>query len=205
MASPQRKFRRSDFLKAGLAVAALPSAVALAGSTPRAGAVPLTPTPQCDDGDDPTPPQTEGPYFTPGSPERTSLVEPGMPGTPLVLGGVVYNLACQPLSDVLLDFWQANDAGEYDNEGYRLRGHQFTKADGHFELSTIVAGLYTGRTRHIHVKVQAPNKPIRTTQLYFPDEPTNDSDPLFDPALLMAIDKQPDGQRATFDFVLDLS
>src|SRR5437016_14324561 len=36
-----------------------------------------------------TPPQTEGPYFKPSSPARASLIEPGMPGTTLVVEGSV--------------------------------------------------------------------------------------------------------------------
>jgi len=56
----------------------------------------------------------------------------------------------------LLDFWQADAAGDYDNTGFRLRGHQFSGADGRFRLATVVPGLYPGRTRHIHVKVQRP-------------------------------------------------
>ena len=65
----------------------------------------------------------------------------------------------------LLDVWHADDRGGYDTAGFRLRGHQFTDGSGRFELETIVPGLYPGRTRHIHVKVQAPNGPILTTQL----------------------------------------
>ena len=42
----------------------------------------LNPTPACaDDDDDPTPSQTEGPYFTSNSPQRTSLLEAGPAGT----------------------------------------------------------------------------------------------------------------------------
>jgi hypothetical protein len=49
----------------------------------------LPPTPACDDGDDPTPAQTEGPYFTPNSPERASLLEAGMAGDRLTVAGTV--------------------------------------------------------------------------------------------------------------------
>ncbi len=47
---------------------------------------------------------------------------------------------------------------------------QFADASGRFSLETIVPGAYGGRTRHIHVKVQAPDSPVLTTQLYFPGE-----------------------------------
>ena len=65
-------------------------------------------------------------------------------------------------------FWRANAAGPHDNQGYRLRCHQSTDGQGRNALETIVPGLYPGRTRHIHVKVQAPNQPVLTTQLGIP-------------------------------------
>ena len=160
----------------------------------------LPPTPACADGDEPTPEQTEGPFFTPDSPERKSLLEPGVQGTELVVAGTVLATDCTPISGALLDFWHADAGGEYDNEGYRLRGHQFADAQGRYRLETIEPGLYTGRTRHIHVKAQAPDGPILTTQLYFPGEPGNASDGIFDPALVMGI---PEAGAARFDFVLE--
>jgi hypothetical protein len=165
---------------------------------------PLPPTPACDDGDDPTSPETEGPFFTPNSPQRTSLLETGLAGTRLTLAGVVVGTSCRPLARALLDFWQADSGGEYDNQGYRLRGHQFTDAKGRFRLETIVPGLYTGRTRHIHVKVQAANQPVLTTQLYFPGEPANQSDSLFRPDLQVEQRDSGGARQASFAFVLDL-
>lgn len=168
----------------------------------------LAPTPRCGDEDDVdlTEPQTEGPFFTPESPERISLLEEGMPGTELLLTGYVYSTACEPIEGALIDFWQANDAGEYDNVGYTLRGHQFTDAEGRYELTTIVPGLYPGRTRHIHVKAQAPNQPVLTTQLYFPDEPANETDGIFDPDLIIDMSDWVEEKRlGFFTFVLDLN
>jgi protocatechuate 3,4-dioxygenase beta subunit len=175
---------------------------AAAGVTAAAPAVALAPTPACGDDDEPTEAQTEGPYFTPNSPERTSLREPGMAGTPLVVSGTVLTTGCQPVANALLDFWHADDAGAYDNVGYRLRGHQYTDEAGRYHLETIVPALYTGRTRHIHVKVQPPNQPVLTTQLYFPGEPANASDGIYDPDLEMAMSGSADGRAGTFDFVV---
>lgn len=158
----------------------------------------VAPTPACDDAGEATPEQTEGPYFTPDSPERTSLVENGVSGERLRLTGRVVGTDCRPIRRALLDFWQADAGGEYDLEGFRLRGHQFTDSRGRFELETVVPGLYPGRTRHIHVKVQRPRGRVLTTQLYFEGEGENARDGLFDPALLMA----GDGRNARFEFVL---
>src|SRR4029450_4180330 len=84
----------------------------------------LAPTPACDDGDDPTPPRPERPYFPPASPRRASLLEAGVGGQRLVVAGTVLSIDCRPVQRALLDFWQADDAGEYDNQGYRRRGRQ---------------------------------------------------------------------------------
>ena len=180
--------------------------VAAIGSR-EASAAPLIPTPACgdDDDDDPTPRQTEGPYFTPNSPRRTSLLEPGIAGTRLVVTGTVLTRSCRPVANALVDFWQCDDAGEYDNTGYRLRGHQFTDAKGVYRLETIVPGVYPGRTRHVHVKVQAPNQPVLTTQLYFPGERRNDRDRIFDPELLMRLSDTGNARQGRFDFVLNLA
>ena len=189
-----------------------PTQVAPPTSAPAQAALPteaavrtLPATPACGDDDDPTPAQTEGPYYTPNTPERASLIEPGMAGTRLVVAGYVLNTGCKPVARALLDFWHADDQGQYDNAGYRLRGHQFADDQGRFRLETIVPGMYPGRTRHIHVKVQAPNQPALTTQLYFPGEPGNQRDSIFNSALLMSMQDAGDGKTAEFNFVLDVT
>ncbi|MCX4771680.1 MULTISPECIES: carbohydrate-binding protein [unclassified Streptomyces] len=206
--SEDRRISRKTLLKAALVATAVPlfagTGVALARDTGSTG-VPLAPTPDCDDGDDPTHDQIEGPYFKPNSPLRTSLVTSGTPGVRLTASGYVFGRACKPIPGVLLDFWQADTNGAYDMSGFGFRGHQFTDASGAFTLSTVVAGLYPGRTRHIHVKAQAPGSRILTTQLYFPNEPRNNTDSIFDPALLMNVRSVGSGKEGSFDFVLDVA
>lgn len=120
----------------------------------------------------PTQPQTEGPYYTPDTPERTILYEEGMEGTKLILVGYVLDQDCTPLPNAWLDFWQADALGEYDNSGYRLRGHQFTDGQGRYYLETILPGLYLSRPiEHIHVKIRPEGGEEITSQLYFPDRP----------------------------------
>ncbi|MFF0556218.1 carbohydrate-binding protein [Streptomyces sp. NPDC020472] len=191
-------------LAAGMAAPAVLMGVpALARTLTDAEAAPAL-TPECDDGDDPTPEQMEGPYFKPNSPLRSSLLEAGTTGVRLTVSGYVFGLACRPISGVLLDFWQADVNGAYDNTGFRFRGHQFTDATGAFKLTTIVPGLYPGRTRHLHVKLQAPGRPVLTTQLYFPGEPRNNTDSIFDPRLLMTVRDAGTAKEAAFDFVLNV-
>ena len=143
-----------------------------------------------------TPRQAEGPFFKPKSPERRSLLEGARPS--LIVAGRVVGKDCKPAAGALLDFWHADEHGEYDNSGFRFRGHQFTDAEGRYRLETIVPAVYPGRTRHIHVKVRARGGPILTTQLYFPNEPANARDGLFREALVV---RPEEPGRVTFDFV----
>jgi protocatechuate 3,4-dioxygenase beta subunit len=191
----RRAFLRHSLLVHGaIALGAAPAAIAQERG--------LRPTPACGAPAAPTAAQTEGPYFKARSPLRVSLLEPGVTGTKIVVSGTVRGTDCRPIPRALLDFWQADDGGGYDNVGYRLRGHQFSGDGGEYRLETVVPGRYPGRTRHIHVKVQAPHQPSLTTQLYFPGEQGNASDFIFDPALVVRMDGTGSAEVATFDFVL---
>ena len=162
----------------------------------------MAPTPECTDPDDVTPAQTEGPYFKLNSPERTNI-RGDAGGTRLLLTGTVVTTACRPVARALVDFWQADGAGAYDNSGFTFRGHQFTDAQGRYQLEAVVPGLYPGRTPHIHVKVQAPGGRVLTTQLYFPGEARNASDGLYRKECEVVMSDAADGRRATFTFVLN--
>ncbi|ETW93997.1 MAG: hypothetical protein ETSY1_36775 [Candidatus Entotheonella factor] len=164
----------------------------------------LPPTPQCDGGKgQATPRQTAGPFYTPNTPKRASLLEAGTKGTPIVVTGLVLNTRCEPIAGALLDFWQTDADGVYDNQGYTMRGHQFADAKGQYRLETIMPGVYPGRTRHIHVKVQAPHGRVLTTQLYFPNEAQNRRDGIYDERLEVAMLPSSAAEPvARFDFVL---
>jgi protocatechuate 3,4-dioxygenase beta subunit len=163
----------------------------------------LSPTPACHNGEMPTRPEIEGPFFKPASPLRGDLREPGVTGRPVELAGYVLTRSCRPVAGALIELWHADDQGEYDNRGFRLRGHLFTDGKGHYAFQTIMPGLYPGRTRHFHVKVQAAaESPVLTTQLYFPDEPRNREDDFFHPELVMQVAASDEALRARFDVVL---
>ena len=106
---------------------------------------------------------------------------------------------CTPLKGALLDFWHADENGDYDNQGFRYRGHQYSDAEGRYRLETILPAEYPGRARHIHVKVQPPGGRLLTTQLYFPNQPGNQRDGLFRQDLVMQL-KEPGA--GAFDFVV---
>ena len=139
--------------------------------------------------------QTEGPYYIPNAPEKHSLLEGGLTGTRLILVGYVLDQNCLPQSNAWLDFWQADANGEYDNVGYRLRGHQFTDSQGRYYLETILPGLYSSRPiEHIHVKLRPEGGAEVTSQLYFPQRPIE--------GLTVTIEERGDYQIGYFNFVV---
>jgi protocatechuate 3,4-dioxygenase beta subunit len=151
----------------------------------------------------PLPKNIEGPYYKEGSPERTIIRDDATTGVPLTLTGTVMDVNCNPIANAWVDFWQADGAGNYDNEAYRLRGHQFTDVNGKYSLNTVVPGEYPGRTPHLHVKVKAlESSPIITTQLYIPNQEKNKTDTLFNEATLISINESNGEVKATYDFVL---
>jgi len=89
-----------------------------------------------------------------------------------------------------------------DHQGFRLRGHQFADEQGRWWFNTVMPALYSGRTRHFHFRVQRAGGAVLTTQLFFPDEPGNARDWLFDETLLIAMTNATDGGFGRFDFVV---
>ena len=145
----------------------------------------------------PTPEDIEGPFYKAGAPVRASLVEAGSKAETMVLTGAVRSADCKPLASVSLDFWHANEQGQYDSAGYRYRGIVTTDSLGRYRLETNLPPPYAGRPRHIHVKVQRIGGRALTTQLYFPGE-SRDAPR----ALVLNMERRAERRIATFDFVL---
>ena len=146
-----------------------------------------------------TPRQTAGPYYSADTPKRNVLIETGSSATRLVLEGFVLSRRCTGVAQAMLDVWHCDERGVYDNKGFRYRGHLFTDAQGRYRLETIVPGVYPGRARHIHLRVQAPGRRLLTTQIYFPSDPTNANDGLWRHELEI----KREGGQGRFDFVVD--
>ncbi|WP_368517973.1 intradiol ring-cleavage dioxygenase [Rhizobium sp.] len=158
-------------------------------------------TPACDDGDEPTLEREAGPFFKPNSPLKRDLYPVSPHGERITVAGFVLDTRCRPLSGSLVEIWQADEKGDYDSVGFRLRGHQFTDTQGRWWFNTIVPALYPGRTRHFHFRVQRPGGRLLTTQLYFPAEARNAGDRLFHERLLLDMKQTGDGGFGRFDFV----
>jgi protocatechuate 3,4-dioxygenase beta subunit len=174
-----------------------------------------------------TPSQTEGPYYPraiPADADADLLQVAGQSrqarGVPLLLTGVVRGPDGAARPGARLEIWQADYSGIYlhprdarlaeRDVGFQGYGRAVADGDGRYAFRTIRPGLYPGRTAHIHLRAMGgPGGAELTTQVYFPDEPRNDSDMLLrsvapgSRSLLMARLSAADaGQRAEFDIFL---
>jgi len=148
-----------------------------------------------------TPSQTIGPFF-----DRALLHEGwndlaalGAAGERVAIEGRVLDGDGAPVSDAMVEIWQANAAGRYDHpedlqgEDRRERpldphfhgfGRTATSPDGRFRLRTVKPGPVPGsddapQAPHINVSIFARGLLKRlVTRIYFPGEPLNEADPL---------------------------
>jgi len=168
-----------------------------------------------------SPEQTEGPYYFDVDSIRSDIRE-DREGLALRLAIRVREAqSCEPLRNAVVDIWHCDAAGSYsgfEEQGTFLRGAQVSNADGIVEFVTVYPGWYPGRTVHIHAKVHLDRTTVLTTQLYFDEQTTasvyeqdpyasdqgrdaaNDSDGLFDPALVLSLSRDKDGYLGVISF-----
>ena len=147
-----------------------------------------------------TPAQAEGPFYpTKDQPDKDldlTLIaghESSAQGDVIVVKGRVTNEHGDPVSEALVDIWQANKFGRYAHErdpnpapldpDFQGWGQVLTDAEGRYRFKTIKPGAYGAmedwtRPPHIHFKVARRGFRELTTQMYFAGESLNDSDRL---------------------------
>ena len=141
-----------------------------------------------------TPSQTVGPYFgimVRGRAECRQVTH-ATTGTRIVVEGQVLDGAGEPMSDALVETWQADATGRYRHaedrrpqppdptfNGY---GWAHTREDGGFRFETIKPGHVPGpdgREQAPHIVVSVMARGILTrfiTRIYFEDEAANAED-----------------------------
>ena len=142
-----------------------------------------------------TPPQSTGPFYkVPSKIFNNDMTNNGKAiGKKIKVYGKVLNNKCTPISNAVLDIWQANSFGKYnhqadlsesrkDNEFYGYM-RLLSNERGEYSFNTILPGSYRVskdliRTPHIHFKV-TNNKKQLTTQMYFKGNEMNNKDFLF--------------------------
>jgi protocatechuate 3,4-dioxygenase beta subunit len=163
---------------------------------------------QCDT----TQPTMQGPEYKPGSPfKQGQNFANGLSGPRLELTGrVISNFDCKPVKGAVLDVWQADANGNYDNKAYNLRGKIVTDKDGKYVLDTIYPGrlhvkntdLRTSPSQSpVHIMVGVPGQPLLTTQIYFENQSkdTGIKDSLITRTVVNSIGTK----IANFDFVIE--
>lgn len=125
----------------------------------------------------------EGPFYTENPPEIIDgqLASEYEEGTRMIISGRVSNLDCTEfIAGTIIDIWHADDAGNYDNSGYNLRGKTISNSQGFFMFETVHPGKYlngsTYRPSHIHLKITPPGFDTLITQIYFAGDPYIDGD-----------------------------
>src|SRR5258708_18096964 len=140
-----------------------------------------------------------GPFYRAGAPgRRDGSIREHQPGPTaescVVEGRVTDAVTGQGIAAAELDFWQADEDGQYDNVGWHLRGVIVADAAGNYSLKTVVPNDYPQhqfdpvgellsamdlpvyRAAHIHLKVRVGGQERLTTQFFMPDSAYLDKD-----------------------------
>lgn len=171
-----------------------------------------------------TPSQTIGPFFAVlGTVGTNELVGPDQ-ASAITITGRVFDGDGAPVTDAMIELWQANEHGKYDHPedtrelpltpGFTGFGQCFTDRDGRFTFRTLKPGpvpFRDDRTQapHINVSVFARGLLNRlVTRIYFSDETeANAVDPLLlgidDPEVRATLVARNSGLR-TYEFEVHL-
>jgi protocatechuate 3,4-dioxygenase beta subunit len=163
-----------------------------------------------------------GPFHRTGAPFRAKITPPYEAGTVLVISGRVWGHDTRkPLPNTIIDIWQANATGRYDNDDaknppaanvFKNRARVITDDNGYYEYETIHPGPYQigerqWRPSHIHYLVRHPMYRQLITQLYFRGDEHQKTDSWIKESLIIDLrDQKTVGNRmyktGTFDIVL---
>jgi catechol 1,2-dioxygenase len=169
----------------------------------------------------PTEDNIVGPYFRAGAPYRAKITPPVEPGIVMVIQGRVWGFDTKkPLASAVLDIWQANAKGRYDNDDeqnppakdvFINRARLLTDENGYYEFETVHPGPYqtspnTWRPSHIHYMVRHNGYARLITQLYFKGDKYNKTDEFIKDSLIIDLHNEKINgttiERGTFDVVL---
>lgn len=154
-----------------------------------------------------TVPNVIGPLYREDAPFMDNpgrMVEDDEPGRHIIVKGQVRDCDTgEPLAGTILDFWQSNEKGYYEDQDPNMPDYEFRRrikadAEGRYEFRTVVPGGYyianrdtpvieltrkvglgSFRPPHIHLMVDAPGYTHLTTLIYFEGDPANDDDSIF--------------------------
>jgi len=177
-----------------------------------------------------TTPNLAGPYYKAGAPFRDSGLlydqELSSAEVPLVVRGRVTDVATDsPVAGAVLDVWQADGQGIYDEIGYHLRGRVPVADDGSYEYRTVLPEGYqipakgptttllealgqdNWRPAHIHLRVHVGDSTPLQTQFFMAGADYLDSDPVSAVYDDLIVEHRPagDGPGRELDFDIRIS
>jgi len=146
-----------------------------------------------------------GPFWranAPACPNGASIARSNCDGFPMEVRGRVFGADGQPLAGAVVDVWQADPKGLYENQDpaqpeMNLRGRFETDADGRFFFRTVTPSGYpvptSGpcgellaaqrrhpyRPAHLHFMVAKPDHKVLITQVFTAEDARLESDPVF--------------------------
>lgn len=125
-------------------------------------------------GTDPTTTDILGPFYRPGAPFKTDLVQAGTKGEIMHFSGTVFGKDGKALKAALVEIWHCDENGVYDNtsDNYVYRSSFKTGADGKYNFKSIFPVPYAVNTTltrpaHIHMRISAAGVQDLVTQVYF--------------------------------------
>lgn len=141
----------------------------------------------------PTPRQTEGPFYPVALPADTDfdLLKNGAArytqGQAAWVVGTLTDTRGVPVGGAVVEIWQCDHEGRYHHPGDGNRadpsfqgfGRVTVGKDGAYRFRTMRPARYSGRTPHIHVKVNLDGQELLTTQFYVEGDQDNRRDGLW--------------------------
>ncbi len=142
-----------------------------------------------------TPSQTVGPFFHPTliKSGENILADDQTNGQHILIIGKVFDGGGKPMTDALLEIWQADAQGFFNHPAdpnctwadphFHGFGRSSTVDDGRFEFKTVKPGPVAGhggqpQAPYINIRIFSRGLLIQVyTRLYFSDESANQSDP----------------------------
>jgi len=109
--------------------------------------------------------EMEGPYYLSGPQVRYNT------GTGLQISGLVRGAdTCTPIVGAAIERWHCNPFGIYEDI---FRCAMVSDAQGKYQFTTIMPGIYGGLQRHVHFKITAPGYKELITQTYLDNDNPN--------------------------------
>ena len=137
-------------------------------------------------GSSPTATDILGPFYRPNAPFRKNLNPRDFRGKVLHLSGTILKDGKTRMKDCLVEIWQCEEDGFYDNlsDDYRYRASQRTGKNGEYRFVTVMpVPEPTDETRkvyrppHIHLRISAKDQQDLITQIYFAGAQYLETDP----------------------------